>query len=596
MASSRFDSDTDQEPLPSSLHSTWTDTANSLRTTYVDDDQQTPVSSSSHRPTAAVFGRQETELSDITLISRGSSLTGGALHDSAHTPSPSRGDPSLPLPKSKIRTDERDGLRADDDEWEGDQPEEDDYDASPAADPAIGGRISTRSRTSDDSPSSDTPIMPHKWGKATGGESADDIALHEETSPMVEPGPVVFDIGTDEKKGTGLAKTELNAFIAFIGAGILDLPYAFSQSGVLLGTAFLSLLAVTALHCMLLLVDCKYYLMNERHKNIKTYGDIGWHAFGKTGSVVVEVFLVITQTGFCIAYLIFIGENLANVFHFVSFGEIVMYCLPLLVLLCWLRDMRHLAWSSLLADATNLFGLGVVYFFDLHRLVAVRKAPPAVAIARSSTLPFFFGVGLYCFEGIGMVLPIENSMKDKQHFKKLWSLNMLLVTTLFISFGLLGYCAFGSDTDEIVTHNLPHNVISVLVRGALSLGLFLTYPIMLVPVFEILEETLCKDQRLVGTCSWKGNLLRASLVVLTGMVSVAVPNFNIFISLVGSSASTCLAFLLPALFHLKLRWDELRSWQVVRECLCIALGVGGAVLGTTHSAAHLIHLLVSGEG
>ena len=58
-------------------------------------------------------------------------------------------------------------------------------------------------------------------------------------------------------------------------------------------------------------------------------------------------------------------------------------------------------------------------------------------------LPFFFGVAIYCYEGIGMVLPLENAMRNKHRFPPILAATMLLVTFLFISFGLCGYLAFG---------------------------------------------------------------------------------------------------------------------------------------------------------
>jgi hypothetical protein len=50
-----------------------------------------------------------------------------------------------------------------------------------------------------------------------------------------------------------------------VGAGILGLPFAFKQSGILLGGCFLVILAYLAHYCVLLLVDCKKHL---EHKGV----------------------------------------------------------------------------------------------------------------------------------------------------------------------------------------------------------------------------------------------------------------------------------------------------------------------------------------
>lgn len=54
----------------------------------------------------------------------------------------------------------------------------------------------------------------------------------------------------------------------------------------------------------------------------------------------------------------------------------------------------------------------------------------------------------------------------------------------------IGYAAFGEETRDIITLNLPQDWTTVAVKLALCLGLLFTFPVMMVPVFEILERSL----------------------------------------------------------------------------------------------------------
>ena len=45
-----------------------------------------------------------------------------------------------------------------------------------------------------------------------------------------------------------------------------------------------------------------------------SYGDVGWNAFGKTGLYAVNIFIAMTQFGFCISYFIFIGNTVYSLF------------------------------------------------------------------------------------------------------------------------------------------------------------------------------------------------------------------------------------------------------------------------------------------
>lgn len=61
--------------------------------------------------------------------------------------------------------------------------------------------------------------------------------------------------------------------------------------------------------------------------------------------------------------------------------------------------------------------------------------------------PFVFGVGVYCFEGMGMVIPIEDAMTNRENFTPILSVVMVIYTTLCILSGGLGYLAFGDETE-----------------------------------------------------------------------------------------------------------------------------------------------------
>lgn len=375
-------------------------------------------------------------------------------------------------------------------------------------------------------------------------------------------------------------KSFSNISIAFLGSGVLGLPYAFRKCGILIGLATLIGVAAVSTYAMMLVVQCKYKL-KQQGKNITKYGEIGYFAMGPIGSLVVNTALVISQTGFSIAYLIFIASN-AHKFLDVSKALVVSVCVPPLIGFSLLKHMKDLAYVALLADFMCILGLLVVLNIDLSYMDFDHDDIEAIGVV--SAIPFFFGVASYCFEGVGMVLPLENSMQNKQNFKPILVSTVVIITSLYATFGICGYLAFGDSTDAVITLNFEGSgSLVTLVKVFLCLGLFFTYPVMLFPVFEVLQPMMACGNKLESPASTqkKGVVLRAGIVLLTAVIAAGVPDFGRFISFIGSTCCSLLAFILPAFFHLRLFSDEPATCgnRLHQLFLCAMMLLGCAMLG-----------------
>merc|ERR1740123_69700 len=143
-------------------------------------------------------------------------------------------------------------------------------------------------------------------------------------------------------------------------------------------------------------------------------------------------------------------------------------------------------------------------------------------------------------------------MKHPESFKPIWGGTLVLVTALYLSFGVFGYMA---------------------------------YPLMLFPVIEIWEEIAGRSGASAGglrqSLSW--NAARSLLVVFTGILAMFIPKLTILLALIGASGSTMLAFVLPTSFKLKLRWHDMTLLEKLREAACFVIGVAGGSVSTLHA-------------
>lgn len=63
-------------------------------------------------------------------------------------------------------------------------------------------------------------------------------------------------------------------------------------------------------------------------------------AFGRRGALLANFCAVVTQLGFCCAYVIFVGDNLHSLIPKLSVLECVLCAMPVFIGLSWLRSLR----------------------------------------------------------------------------------------------------------------------------------------------------------------------------------------------------------------------------------------------------------------
>ncbi|KAI9165646.1 hypothetical protein LWI28_017967 [Acer negundo] len=415
----------------------------------------------------------------------------------------------------------------------------------------------------------------------------------EDTPLIVKPKPL-----------SSQFKTFANVFIAIVGAGVLGLPYTFKKTGWLMGLIMLFSVAALTYYCMMLLIFTRRKLETplgsssysssssfgpNGFSRIASFGDLGFVVCGSIGRLSVDVMIVLAQAGFCVSYLIFIANTLVNVINsnessshkilgFLTPKALYIWgCFPFQLGLNSIPTLTHLAPLSIFADIVDLGAMGVVMVEDV--MIFSKNWPVLKAFGDFSVFSYGIGVAVYAFEGIGMILPLESETKDQDKFGKVLGLCMAFISIIYGSFGALGYFAFGEETKDIITTNLGAGLVSILVQMGLCINLFFTFPLMMNPVYEVMERRFC-DSRY---CIW----LRWVIVLGVSLVALSVPNFADFLSLVGSSVCVVLGFVLPALFHLLVFRRELGWKWIALDGIIVVFGVVIGISGTWSSLVEI---------
>ncbi|OIW11403.1 hypothetical protein TanjilG_10721 [Lupinus angustifolius] len=401
------------------------------------------------------------------------------------------------------------------------------------------------------------------------------------TTPLLEFNP-------PSKKASKL-QTLGNIIVSVVGTGVLGLPYAFRVAGWVAGSIGIAIVGIATFYCMLLLVRCREKLASEEPlTESRTYGDLGYRCFGTPGRYLTELLISLALCGGSVAYLVFIGQNLHSVFqsHEITLTSYIFMLVPVEIGLSWIRSLSSLAPFSIFADVCNVLAIAIVVKEDIGQAVVngFSFEERTTITSNIGGLPFAAGMAVFCFEGIGMTLALENSMQDRAKFPRLLAQTFGGITFVYILFGFCGYIAFGEETRDIVTLNLPRNWSSIAVQLGLCLGLVFTFPMIIHPINEILEGKLNFVDR--------GNneptkmrkiwiyISRTAVVVVLAILASFVPEFGVFASFVGSTICAVISFVLPATFHLKLFGSSLSIWEKSLDYFILLCGLFFAVYGT----------------
>ncbi|KAL6876972.1 transmembrane amino acid transporter protein [Trichoderma novae-zelandiae] len=359
-------------------------------------------------------------------------------------------------------------------------------------------------------------------------------------------------------------KTFFTLLKAFIGTGILFLPKAFRNGGILFSSLALISVSLVNCFCFRLLLDC-------RHKYGGGYGDIGEAVVGSRFRSLILASIAISQLGFVCSGIIFTAENLFSFFsavtkgvsHLGVSGLIALQFLPLIPL-ALIRNISKLGPVALVADAFILIGLVYIWYYDIGSLARHGMAP-SVKLFNPSDFPLTLGSAIFTFEGIGLILPIQSSMKKPHHFKGLLYFVMFLITVIFTSVGALCYATFGENTKIQIISNFPQDSPLVnAVQFLYSLAVLAGEPVQLFPAVRILETSIF-GERATGKKSaaikWKKNGLRTlTIAVCIGVAVVGASDLDKFVALTGSFACIPLVYIYPAYLHLKgvaeSRWEK----------------------------------------
>lgn len=177
----------------------------------------------------------------------------------------------------------------------------------------------------------------------------------------------------------------------------------------------MAILSIVCVHGQHILISCSEQLQTihklDKRPNYPNTVELSFKSgperlqkYSTNMKTACNVFIVITQLGFCSIYFLFIGTNVKQ---FLEFYEIVIdlhVLIAFALILVWLTtlitNLKYLVPFSFIAIIFMFCGITITYYY------AVQDLPPLSERRYFSSvhqLPLFFGTAIYAFEGISLV-------------------------------------------------------------------------------------------------------------------------------------------------------------------------------------------------
>ncbi|XP_038055469.1 proton-coupled amino acid transporter 1-like isoform X2 [Patiria miniata] len=429
-----------------------------------------------------------------------------------------------------------------------------------------------------------------------------------------------FSLSTESRLATEHATTDLQTFMHIlkgnIGTGLLGLPYAVKQAGILVGPLGLAAMGVIALTCMHIMVVVCHDLCERTGSVTLDYGEVAEQSLKHgpvawlrrkciIGRYIVNGFLIFTQLGFCCVYFLFMADNIRQIYCFYYGSGVpdvqlfILMFFPMVLIYCYIRNLDDLAPFSILANILTVVSILIIYEYLISNIIDHVDATTLPLSGSMNGFFIFFGTAIYSYEGIGVVLPLENKMKNPQNFNRVMLSGMAIVVSLYVSMGILGYLSNGDNTAETITLNLPTTGLYLAVRIMLVAAIFVSYGIQfyvpIVILWPFFMERMRERYHFIGEM-----IFRTLLVALTMVLAMVVPHLALFIAFIGAFSSSALAIIFPPLlqefaFYDKGYADARKRLRVVYNVFIIIFGIVGFAFGTYVALKEIIASLEQPE-
>lgn len=391
---------------------------------------------------------------------------------------------------------------------------------------------------------------------------------------------------------SGLKSAFFNMTNSIVGAGIVGIPAAFRNSGLLAGLILMTVLTYVNDWTLRLII------VNTKLSGSKTYTGFVTHSFGTKGKIIVLLSQGLFAFGGAVGFSVIIGDSIPHVLRSVfsdavenhpfwdfmlSRNIIIIFSVVFISYpLSLIRDMSKLAKTS---------GLALISMIIIIVIVVTRSLTVSDDLRGTISGTDWF-ISLKFFQGISVIsfalvchhntTFIYDSIKipTLDRFNQVTHVACIISGFVCALMGLTGFLNFGSMTKGNILNNFPSDdwVVNIA-RLCFGLNMLTTFPLEIFVFREVFKDLIIIYHQREDPEYQMEHLPTSYHFIITTfsslipmIISLFTCNLGAVLELVGATSGSTLAYILPPLCYYKMTWRNKSIYEKVPIFACIIFG------------------------
>ncbi|KAE9599970.1 putative amino acid transporter, transmembrane domain-containing protein [Lupinus albus] len=393
--------------------------------------------------------------------------------------------------------------------------------------------------------------------------------------------------------GSSFIGAVFNLSTTIVGAGIMALPSAVKQLGLIPG------LGMIILGAMLTEASIDILFKFTRVSKSTTYSGVVRDSFGEVGRILLLLCIIVSNIGMLVVYMIIIGDVFSGTWsegvHYSGvleewFGQHWWSTRPALLLLTMLlvflplasfRRVDSLRYTSALSVGFAVIFVvitaGVATFKFIDGSIGMPRLMPKFTGQESfwklfTTIPILV-TAYICHHNVH---PIDNELKDPTHMRSIVRTSLLLCASVYVATSLFGFFLFGDKTLDDVLANfdgdlgIPYgSFLNDVVRVSYGAHLILVFPIVFYSLRLNVDGLLFPHAIPLTFDNQRFYLVTTVLLVFIFLGANFVPSIWDAFQFTGATASVSVAYIFPAAIAIRdtrgfaTKKDKRLSWLMI---------------------------------